>query len=119
MGATLSKFWNRLTECPIKEKPICFYLQKNFKSTGEEIVDNNEPQTDAYDELQNAFITKLERVRKQNKNWLKDAFPYWDQLVIDNLNNIYIMLASEKNGMMDLEKLYQLLFSVTVPEYFL
>ncbi|XP_044255291.1 uncharacterized protein LOC123005556 [Tribolium madens] len=103
MGVVLGRFWARLIEFPIKRKPICFYLQKNFTSTGEEKIDENETQTDAYDELQSAFVKKLAETRKKNENWLKENFRYWDQLVVDNLNNIFILLASESNGMMDFQ----------------
>ncbi|XP_015834220.1 uncharacterized protein LOC103312511 [Tribolium castaneum] len=104
MGAVLGGFWARLAEFPIKRKPICFHLQKNFTSTGEEIIDESEAQTDAYDELQNAFIKKLEETRRKNENWLRETFPYWDQLVVDNLNNTFILLVSDsRNGMMDFQ----------------
>ena len=105
MGAFLARLWARFTEFPIKIKPICFHLQKNFMSTGDKKAEDQEIQTDAYDELQKAFIRKLTEVGDKRDKWLRENFTQWDQITVDDLTNNFMLLASEENGMMDFKKL--------------
>ncbi|RZC40792.1 uncharacterized protein BDFB_004391, partial [Asbolus verrucosus] len=102
MGAFLGKIWNRFWEFPIKRKPICFYMQKNFTTTGEEkFEDEEEVEDDPFKELQDKIVEKLTQASKEDENWHENLFPHWDKLTIDNLNNIFILFASSTNGMMD------------------
>lgn len=105
MGGFLARFWARITEYPIKTKPVSFHLQKSFKTTGEEKTEKPKLLTDAYDELQNAFIRKLIEVGHKNCNWYQINFPLWDQMTIDNLNNVFMLLSSDRNGL-DFKRLF-------------
>ncbi|KAF5269559.1 hypothetical protein FQR65_LT05897 [Abscondita terminalis] len=126
MGNRLYGILNRIFDYPIKRKPICFHRQEDFTSTGEPIPsverERNEPQTE-YDKLLSTFYSKLLEHRREsrefhekNKQWsmqnIVTQYPEWNEIVITNLHNLFLLFKSDLNGLLGFENFCALLLSL-------
>lgn len=126
MGNRINAILNRIFDYPIKRKPICFYRQQDFASTGEPlpVVDHDRrgPQTE-YDKLVDSFYTKLldhrsesREFHEKNRRWsmqnIVSKYPGWDDMTISNLHNLFLLFDNNLNGMLNFEDLSALLESL-------
>lgn len=102
-------FLSRLFENPLKTKPISFHLQANFKSTGEEILPEDDSAyqlNNPFDNLLKKFVAKLAQNSEDNERWsILGEFPEWNQTTIDHLRHHFIILTEEKLGVMTFRQL--------------
>ncbi|XP_022916268.1 EF-hand domain-containing protein D1-like [Onthophagus taurus] len=117
MGNRISRILKRLFDYPIKRKPICFYRQEDFSSTGEplpkEEQDTHGPLTE-YDKLVQAFYSRLleqrrqsreneEKNRQYNLQKVMQRFPGWNELTISNLHSLFLLFDQNLNGMLNFD----------------
>lgn len=100
MGNRLNRILTRLFDYPIKRRPICFYRQEDFSSTGEPLAKADREQVappTEYDKLVQAFYNRLLAQRKHSKQ-LQDknrrfsvqrVTKLWSKLLDNNLSSIY------------------------------
>lgn len=120
MGAKISSIIKRLFDYPIKRKPICFFRQEDFSTTGEplpkEEQDSKGLQTE-YDKLVENFYTQLLEQRRQTRDMQEKnrkygvqkvmrRFPGWNEMTIANLHSLFLLFDQNLNGMMNFEDLY-------------
>lgn len=120
MGNRIASILKRLFDYPIKRKPICFYRQEDFSSTGEPLAktdtDSKGPLTE-YDKLVENFYEKLLEQRRQTAELMEknrkytmqkviEKFPGWDELTIANLHSLFMLFDRNLNGMLSFEDLY-------------
>lgn len=70
MGNSLNSILKRMFDYPIKRKPICFYRQEDFSSTGEPLPKEDQEQVappTEYDKLVQAFYNRLLAQRRHNR----------------------------------------------------
>ncbi|KAL0272405.1 UNVERIFIED_CONTAM: hypothetical protein PYX00_005386 [Menopon gallinae] len=125
MGNILKALAKRLFEYPIKRKPICFYRQEDFSSTGEPIKAqaSEKIQTTEYEELVSSFYENLKAKRKMTKLMQEQnrrlsmkkvlkKYPGWDEMTISNLHNLFLLFDDNKNAMLALDDFCALLESL-------
>nr|CAD7407871.1 unnamed protein product [Timema cristinae] len=119
MGNTLNAIVKRIFDYPVKRKPICFYRQEDYSSTGEPLADEGdkkkpkEPVTE-YDKLVQDFYSRLLAQRKttvamqeKNRRWsmqkVMKQFPGWNETTIANLHSLFLLFDNRQNGMLSLD----------------
>lgn len=117
MGNKIGSILNRLFDYPIKRKPICFYRQEDFSSTGEPLpktdADTKGPMTE-YDKLVENFYEKLLEQRRQTTELMEknrkytmqkviEKFPGWNELSISHLHSLFMLFDKNLNGMLSFE----------------
>ncbi|XP_017773341.1 PREDICTED: troponin C-like [Nicrophorus vespilloides] len=115
MGNKISGILRRLFDYPIKRKPICFFRQEDFSSTGEPLpkddVNQHGPLSE-YDKLVQSFYTRLLEQRRQsmehqekNEKWsmtkVTYKFPGWNEMTIANLHSLFLLFDQNLNGMLN------------------
>lgn len=114
MGNRISSILKRLFDYPIKRKPICFYRQEDFASTGEPLPKDEQEQTGPpteYDKLVQAFYAKLlaqrrhnKQMQEKNRRWsvqkVIERFPGWNEMTVENLHSLFLLFDNNKNGML-------------------
>lgn len=136
MGNRIASLIKRLFDYPIKRKPICFYRQEDFASTGvlffilfhfrfhfcghlgeplpQDEQEQSGPPTE-YDKLVQGFYARLLAQRKQNKQEKNqrrsfqrdmDRFEGWDEMTIGNLHSLFLLFDNNRNGMLSYDDLY-------------
>lgn len=126
MGNRINSLLTRLFDYPIKRKPICFYRQEDFASTGEplpkEEQDQSGPPTE-YDKLVQTFYTRLLNQRRHNKQMLEknrrwsvqkviQRFPGWNEMTISNLHSLFLLFDNNRKGMLNYNDFSALLESL-------
>ncbi|XP_026481257.1 uncharacterized protein LOC113388059 [Ctenocephalides felis] len=127
MGNRLSLIWGKLFEFPVKRKPICFFRQEDFTSSGEYIGDiKSEPAPDLqgkggnYERMLNAFYAELLRLRNLRSEEVdcycdddvSQKFPGWDGTTVANLHSLYLLFDKGLNNMLNLEDFEAILDSL-------
>lgn len=129
MGNRLSSLLKRLFDYPIKRKPICFYRQEDFSSTGEPFpkddTEQKGPPTE-YDKLVAAFYDRLlsqrkhsKQMQEKNRRWSVQKvirrFPGWNDMTIANLHSLFLLFDNSLNGMLSFEDFSAVLESLGKP----
>ncbi|XP_067008975.1 EF-hand domain-containing protein D1 [Anabrus simplex] len=117
MGNKLNGFFKRIFDYPIKRKPICFYRQEDFATTGEPLPKNQtqdkEPKTE-YDKLVSSFYERLlaqrrhtkqmeEKNRRYSVQKVMKRFTGWNEMTIANLHSLFLLFDNSQNGMLSLD----------------
>ncbi|RZF42641.1 hypothetical protein LSTR_LSTR001436 [Laodelphax striatellus] len=124
MGNYSSKVFKRLFDYPIKEKPICFVRQEDYSSTGEpvETGDDDKEAMTQYDNLCNAFFSRLLVERRQSKllrekdyetaiKSLLETFPGWNEMTMTHLQGIFHLFDKKHSGLIDFKEFCSLVES--------
>ncbi|KAJ9584055.1 hypothetical protein L9F63_021592 [Diploptera punctata] len=117
MGSKISSIISRFVDYPIKRRPVCFYRQEDFSSTGEPIEKDEQEGTSPpteYDKLVNIFYTRLlnrrrhtKMMQEKNRRWsvqkVMRSYPGWNDMTISNLHSLFLLFDNNQNGMLSLD----------------
>lgn len=112
------KIVTRLFDYPIKRKPICFFRQEDFSSTGDPLPKDDASQhgpMSEYDKLVQSFYARLLEQRRahmeeEEKNEYQGTkgstkYPGWDDMTIANLHSLFLLFDKNLNGMLNYDDL--------------
>ncbi|XP_045477330.1 uncharacterized protein LOC123682634 [Harmonia axyridis] len=115
MGSYITTIFKRLFHFPIQRKPICYYRQEDFSSTGVPLLRSklkkkaSMKRTDL-DDFQMKFYSNLLRERRLNreqkgrsssmKQSVRD-YPGWDETTLSNIHSLFLLFNNRENGMLN------------------
>lgn len=124
MGSYISSFFKRVFAFPIKRKPICYYRQEDFASTGIPLYKGKEkvfrdPKVKVLESFQRKFYTKLLRERQkltdnkmQERKGASEEYPGWNELTLSNIHSLFLLFNNRNNGMLNFSNFSAILDSL-------
>ncbi|KAL3276425.1 hypothetical protein HHI36_011810 [Cryptolaemus montrouzieri] len=115
MGSFITRMFSRMFHFPIQRKPICYFRQEDFSSTGVPLDRPPKKKGSAHegkdmiDDFQKLFHANLLRERRKYRQMKATSsfeqsvrdYPGWDETTLSNIHSLFLLFNNRANGMLN------------------